>query len=366
MNDPNTIVTLPKQLQTDWTIVSSVIGDVVDCLERESVFASGHLKMRLEQLIIFLQQTPRCEEVLANPDALAIFLPMLTDRSVSDNNRTQTAPDRGIVESAVRQGVDRISRNDVYRRNWLQLFWYPGLVALVALIVCIFLSISVAPQFEALAIEMTQGIAPQNDAGEVRLPWQSKIVFSIAAILRQCWWMIFAGIGIGTWAGVSANSKGRKEATHLGWWDDKTISVRGAIAVWADHLSSLMRAGLNQTDAFTVASQRALKKNLRQLSSVLAKRDQATRSGEQRPYFPLRKYAMIDHALSETDPNAKLEALDEVAFYYRNRDQQVSTWWISWVSTGLLWSMGLVVIGILIPIYQVTQSLIFFQSQIGN
>lgn len=373
-------------LESNWSTVTSAMGDVVECLERESIFATGHLKTRLQDLVEFLGQEPSCDEVLANADALVMLLPLLghpqhgkellpeamVESAPMPSSPKLSSPKRSspklsspipplAVESVVRYGVGRIDRRAVYRRNWLQLFWYPASVALVALAICIFLSIKVAPQFEIAITEFVKGFDEMEIDDPYQLPMLTQIVFSAGAFLRSYGLLMLIVAGVAAWWLRRANMQGRRGPAKLGWWDDRTISVRGAVAVWADHMASLLHAGVDQTDAFTIASGQAPKRNLRRLSAVIARRDQALNPDDDRQYFPLKKYAMVDYALSENFLPAKIEALEEVAFYYRNRDQLVSVWWISWVSTGLLWLMGLLVLvmflAVLMPLHDLGQFL---------
>jgi len=314
-----------------WNAVQTQFDDVADCLRRESEFATGRLKLRIVRVVELLKTQPRCDEVLANRDALEILLPLLNNRSDSPS-----------VVSSVRKGVQGIAANDVYRRNWLQLFWYPALVTIVAFFVSVLLSFTLAPQFEATVLEFTKfGVEPQSRL----LPLATRITLGAAGFLRAMWIPISLFVCVAVVVVWWFNKRGRiHNRSGLGWWDDQNISVRGAVAVWANHLASLLQVGVGQTEAFDIASREAPKMALRKLSAAMAGRDRIIGDNQATSYFPLRKYAMLDHALQQVAGPAKVASLQEVARYYRDRDRYVSTWWMSWVSTGLLWLVGLMVL----------------------
>ena len=348
------------------------LGDVVGCLERESSFSSGRLKVRLTRVVNFLRQNPNLDQVLQHRDALALLLPIFNAATPDDSAARLDADPltRGKVEIAVRSGVQRISETSVYRRNWLQLFWYPALVLIVAFFVSVILSFTVALEFEGLLQNLFGG--NQNiQLFTVRTPWLTQLVLAIASFLRLAWATITFLSCVAIFVAAWANYRQRRQSeSGLGWWDDQNISVRGALAIWSDHLSSLLKVGVSQTEAFEIVSRESPKMSLRKLSSALADRDKAVASDAVKPYFPLRKYALLDHALNQNSLPAKTTALDEVAFYYRHRDQFVSTWWMSWGSTAMLWLTGLAVLGlflaIFLPFYSFIRGLTGAVSGLGN
>ncbi len=328
----------PNVPQTDWAAVESKLDDVVDCLRRESAFATGHLKLRITRVQELLAQQPTRDEILVNRDALEMLLPLLVEQ-----NGDVTA------ETTVRAGVERIAGNDVYRRNWIQLFWYPVLVLICAFLVCVILSFNVAPQFEAVVKEYG-GFGFQPDRRD--FPWVTRFSFATASFLRTMWIPITLAAFVAGIAVCWINKSGRRNnPSGFGWWDDQNVSVRGAVAVWANHLASLLQAGVTQLEAFEIASREAPKPALRSLSLALAQRDRLTRDNQLQHYFPLRKYAMLDHVLKMTPGRAKVVGLREVARYYRDRDRYVSTWWMSWLSTALLWMVGAIVFGIFMAMF---------------
>ena len=334
-------------LQMSWRDIESHLGDFSQCLERESEFASGRLKLRIMRVLSLLQSEPSLEEILAHRDALAALLPLLTHRDQEIS-----------IESAVRKGVQRIAGNDVYRRNWLQLFWYPALVTIIAFFVCVLLSFTAAPEFELTLQEFAKTSGDVQIKSE-QFPWVTRFSLGAASFLRVMWLPIvllflFLTVGI-RWI----NNLGRKNnPSGLGWWDDRNVSVRGALAIWSDHLSSLLQVGVSQTDAFQLASREAPKKSLRQLSAVLAARDRMDVDNQFKPYFPLRKYALLDYALKLNPLPAKAATLQEVSAYYRDRDRHVSTWWMSWLSSALLWLTGVLVLLIFLSVFIPLQHLI--------
>lgn len=363
MKDANQHLNAPMNamvMRDHWTSVQARLNDVLNCLERESTFASGQLKLRLTRVAEFLEQDPDCDDVLNNRDALALLLPVW---DVVAGQGGVSVASRGEVEIAVRQGVLRIAATSVYRRNWLQLFWYPAVVLSVALVVSVVLSFMVAPQFKAMLEDMYMFVGAGKANGNPEwLPWITRLAFSIAGFLRLAWPGIAIGFGVLIFAVFWINrQQRRRRASGLGWWDDQNISVRGALAVWSDHLANLLKAGTPQTEAFAVASGGNPKEALRKLSSALAERDRAITDGDVKPYFPLQKYAMLDHALKQDSLTDKSTALEEVAFYYRNRDRFVSTWWMSWISTALLWMTGAIVLllflAMFLPLYGTIRAL---------
>lgn len=342
-----------KALAGRWHAVQPQFDVIADCLRRESEFATGRLKLRISRVVELLQKQPKCDEVLANRDALEMLLPLLDNRSESPS-----------VESSVRKGVQRVAGSDVYRRNWLQLFWYPALVIIVAFFVSVLLSFTLAPEFEATIHEFTQfGVEPQADL----LPAVTRISLGAAGFLRVMWIPISIFVSatvVGIWW---CNRRGRiHNPSGLGWWDDQNISVRGAVAVWANHLANLLQVGVGQTEAFDIASREAPKMSLRKLSAALAGRDRIVDDGPNRSYFPLRKYAMLDHALRQVAGPAKVVSLQEVARYYRDRDRYVSTWWMSWLSTALLWFVGLLVLWYFLAMFLPLKELISILSGLTN
>ena len=112
MTDDAEELNAAETLADRWSAVQSQFDDVADCLQRESEFSTGRLKLRIARVVELLQGQPTRDEVLANRDALEILLPLLDNRKESSS-----------VESAVRKGVQGVAGNDVYRRNWLELFW---------------------------------------------------------------------------------------------------------------------------------------------------------------------------------------------------------------------------------------------------
>jgi len=192
-----------------------------------------------------------------------------------------------------------------------------------------------------------------------RLPWLTRLSFAVASFLRTLWIPIvvlgFATVVVIWWI----NKWGRRNnPSGLGWFDDQNISVRAALAIWSGHLAGLLEIGVSQTEAFEIASRDTPKRSLRNLSSALASRDRVTGANEQRPYLPLRKYAMLDYALKETTLPAKVVALEEVSRYYRDRDRYVSTWWMAWVSSAMLWMIGLSVFGVAIAFFSPLRDMI--------
>ena len=338
MNDNAENLNQPDVLQGRWRSIETKFDEFANCLRRESEFATGQLKQRIMRVVKLLGQQPTRDEVLANRDALEMLLPMLGDRN-----------DSATVETSVRMGVQRIAGNDVYRRNWLQLFWYPALVAVCAFFVCVLLSFTLAPEFEATVLEITGfGISSQGKF----FPWVTRLSLGIASFLRVMWIPITVLVCTAVVVIGWINLRGRKSSSSgLGWWDDRNISVRGAVAVWTSHLASLLQVGVPQADAFDIASREAPKMSLRNLSSTLAGRERIISDSQRRPYFPLSKYAMLDHALQMAVGPAKVASLQEVARYYRDRDRFVSTWWMAWFSTGLLWMMGFLVLGIFLAMF---------------
>ena len=325
-------------LPTDWHAVEAQFDNIADCLRRESEFATGRLKLRIVRVYEMLEGEPTRDEILANRDALEMLLPLLVKRV---GNVT--------VETALRTGVQRIAGNDVYRRNWLQLFWYPALVVILAFFVCVVSSFTLAPQFEAAVLG---GVTIENPQRAFFSPWETRFSLATASVLRAMWIPITVVACLAVVALWWINRRGRlQNRSGFGWWDDQSVSVRGAVAVWASHLAGLLQVGLTQVEAFEIASHEAPKSELRNLSLALAGRDRLPNQVQRRHYFPLRKYALLDYALQMEPGAAKIASLREVARYYRDRDRYVSTWWMAWLSTALLWMAGGLVYGIFLAIF---------------
>jgi len=336
-----------EPLSQRWREVEDQFDDVVDCLRRESKFATGQLRLRLERVVELLDRNPTRDDVLANRDALATLHLLL------DNQNGPVS-----VEFSVRKGVQRIAGNDVFRRNWLQLFWYPVLVVIAAFFVCVFLSFTVAPDFEK-TLGGFANVSNNFQIETVQFHWVTRSALAIASFLRAMWIPIVvlscAATGFIWWV----NRTGRKtNSSGLGWWDERSISVRAALAIWSEHLASLLSIGVSQTDAFEIAKRDVPMASLRNFSTVLAERDRVIGQSEPMPYLPLRQYALLDHALKLNSLPAKVAALREVSIYYRDRDRYVSTWWMAWLSSAMLWMTGALVLGIFLAIFLPLHALI--------
>ena len=338
LNDPNLF-------QIHWHAVEAKFDDIADCLRRESEFATGRLKLRIARVYEMLESQPTRDEILANRDTLEMLLPLLVKHGGS-------VP----VETSLRAGVKKIAGNHVYRRNWLPLFWYPALVVVLAFFVCVISSFTLAPQFEVAVLESAKLEIAQGGSS---LPWETRFSLATASFLRAMWIPITVVVCLAVVALWWINRRGRVfNRSGLGWWDDQSVSVRGAVAVWASHLASLLQVGVPQVEAFEIASREAPKLALRNLSLALAERDRFSKQVQRRPYFPVRKYAMLDHALQMGPGSAKIASLREVAHYYQDRDRYVSTWWMAWLSTALLWLTGGLVFGIFMAIFLPLKGLI--------
>jgi hypothetical protein len=334
---------LPVELVERWAEIEAHLDDIVECLDRESILGTGALANRVDAVSHLLKTSPRLKAVLSNRDTLQLLLPLISGSMES----TTIAHS---IESSVRNGVQRIAHNEVYRRRWLQLFWYPIAVVIVAFFVCVLLSFIAAPELERLLRQLA-GLDGVAGSSVTDFPWVTQLFFGVAKVLRSLWVGIIVLVAAAAIGACWVNRRGRmRNASGSGWWDEYSVSVRGALAVWADHVASLLTVGIGSADAFRFASAQALKYPLRNLSNALAVRERVVGTQKQR-YFPLRKYAMLDQALKLESPLAKITALEEVSRYYADRDREVSTWWLAWASSAILWMTGALVFFMFIAMF---------------
>jgi len=349
-SEPVMAEVLQPILQVNWEAIQAKRQSLAAALEQMSGSFPSEGKKRLNSLRSWFSQPRSFEEALVRSDVLAVCLPLCRSLEL-DGDLGESD-----IAAAIRVGFCSLGQNSAGSRQLLKALAYPAVVLLSAVLVAIFFSIYVIPEFQNMFDEFG-----------IELSGTTLFVFKFAKLVR-IWsgvlviWLASA-MGI-VWYMNRVSSQRRPDG--LGWLDLWMQSSRTALADWAWHLSLLLEAGLSQTAAMRPACRFAGKSWLRERSSFWARAagpvqamtesslsDEGTLQSDLRPrqFLTNPKYQLLDHALSIPNSAGKIQLLREVARYYRDRNRNVGLWWIEWLVTLLLWGIGGVVMILVISLF---------------
>ena len=284
------------------------------------------------------------EDALQRPDVLAVSMPLL-------NSKSLPVGERPTVDHAARMGFCSLGQNVSVSRRLIRILLYPVLVLAACFAVGLFFSFYVAPQFEQMLAEFG-----------IELPKLTLAVLGFAHFLRRWWWailLLLLGAGVAIWI---ANRSGRdKIPANSSWIDQRLMSTRNALAAWAWHISLLLELGVSQRQALKEAGKATGNHRLQRVCFARAalSDDEFAECGQ--PYFDSPKYRLLDRVMQVEPSPGKILLLREVADYYWDRNRNTGDWWIQWLVSAMLCTIGvLILLGVLalfLPLISVVSGL---------
>ena len=307
---------LPEDsLQNHWDLIDKSRKVMAKEISSLANSLSGPRVRQLKSVSLWLNSSQEYDAVLKRPDVLCFCQPWL---EASLDKPNQEPLDQAEIARAIGVGFCKLENNSPMMRN-LTPFLYPMLAALAWLVMITFGSIFVLPQFREMFEEF--GIA---------LPFWTQRVFDWGELLEAYWlpsFIVLLLVPILLVIFLYLSQRGH--AYSLNWLDRRFAKFRTKLSIWASHVSSLLAAGVSDTDAIQIAGRCSASKELR------ARCDAFAQGGMEDLLNPAR-YPLINNSLTLENKAAKIAILEEAARYYRSLSGVVQGWWLAWLSKAIL------------------------------
>lgn len=285
------------------------------------------------------------DSLFQRPDALQAYLPLYESHNA--------AYDQDQLDSAVTCGLWGRQIGQVGQRHVLRQLYAPLMVAFCCLIVIVVGCYGLVPQFEKLFFGFGMD-----------LPKTSIALFGFARFVVSIWWVLlsFPLIAI-LFIAIMDRKGGGGRPVNVSWLDVKLTSFRQTLADWAWHVSLLLDSGFDYQQAVDTASNAVINRRKRQnIKDQIDFRDFAKET-DSVTTFADAGFPLVDFALKQEKSNCQSALLKEVARYYWDQNQNVGSWWVSWLATGIIWlfwaMVALAFSALFFPLYAIIRGLMW-------
>ena len=315
MNNSAEEIPYANSLQSHWESIERSRSVMAKQVRSLAGTLSGPRRRQLRSIGAWLAGSQGYDAVLERPDVLCFCNAWLDALSAKPNEDPLTALE---ATAAVGKGYCKFEASAPSPRN-LTPFLYPALALFAWLLMLVFGSIFILAEFRAM-----------YDEFGIDLPWTTQCILGMGEWFERNWRriaVVMVVLSIVLLIFLRFGQRGR--AYSFSWFDRRFCAFRIQVAVWANHVASLLAAGVGEAEAIQVAGRCSDSSRLRNGSKEFLK-------GAQKYLVDPSGYPLINNSLSLKNRAAKIAILEETGRYYRAVGQVVQGWWLAWFSKAII------------------------------
>ena len=322
MNEPQEIPHA-NSLKSRWKTIEQSRAAMAKQIHRLAGTLSGPRQRQLRSIGRWLDSSQGYDAVLERPDVLCFCQAWLDALLVKSDAASLTEPE---MVAAIGKGYCKFESSAPSPRN-LTPFLYPVLALFAWLLLLTVGSIFILPGFRGLYEIYVSAL---SDFNEMELPWSTRFVLRVGEWFEANWcWMFIVLILLSIVLLISLRISQRGRAYSFSWFDRSFSRFRFQVSVWANHIASLLAAGVDDAESLQIAGRCSDSSQLRGSSKDYLK-------GAQKNLIDPIQYPLISNSLTLVDRAAKIAILEETGRYYRAEEQSVQGWWLFWLSKAII------------------------------
>lgn len=315
MNNSAEEIPYANSLQSHWESIERSRSVMAKHVRSLAGTLSGPRRKQLRSIGAWLAGSQGYDAVLERPDVLCFCTAWLDALLAKPNEDPLTALE---ATAAVGKGYCKFEASTPSPRN-LTPFLYPALALFAWLLMVVFGSIFILPEFRAMYEEFG-----------IELPGATVRVLVVGMWFERNWrWILVVLVFLPIVLLISSRISQWGRAYSLSWFDRRFCKFRIQVSVWANHVASLLAAGVGDTEAIQVAGRCSDSSRLKVGSKEFLK-------GAQKYLVDPSGYPLINNSLSLKNRAAKIAILEETGRYYRAVGQVVQGWWLAWFSKAII------------------------------
>ena len=337
MNSPAEDIPYSNSLKSHWDSIERSRSAMAKHIGALAGTLSGPRRRQLRSVAQWLKSSRGYDAVLERPDVLCFCTAWLDAFLAKPNEIPLTESE---LIAAIGKGYCKFESSAPSPRN-LTPFLYPALALLAWLLMVVFGSIFILPEFRAMYEEFG-----------VELPRASQGVLEMGIWFERNWrWILVVLVLLPIVLLISSRISQWGRAYSLSWFDRRFCKFRIQVSVWANHVASLLAAGVGDNEAIQVAGRCSDSSRLKVGSKDFLR-------GAQKYLVDPIEYPLINNSLSLKNRGAKIAILEETGRYYRAVGQVVQGWWLAWLSKAILFNIYATVGFVLWSLYKPLISII--------
>ncbi len=329
-----------ESLKNHWKLIDESRSQIAKQIFKLAGAVSGSKRRQLNSIGQWFDRSQDYEAALERPDVLCFCLPWL-EAMLSKQARAPLTESESVA--AIGEGFCKFESSAPSGVNLIP-FLYPMIALLVWLAMVTFGSIFVLPEFREMFDEFG-----------ITLPLATERIFGLGRWVEAYWmyfYVILFLLLIIFVAVIRFSQRGR--AYSLSWLDRRFCRFRIQLSVWANHVASLLSAGVSDAEAIQIAGRCSASKQLRENSTNFV-------PGGDQDFIDPFKFPLINNSLSLKNRAAKIAILEETGRYYRSVGHVVRGWWLSWLSKSIavliLSTVGTVIASMFMPLISIISGL---------
>ncbi len=341
MNNSAEEIPYANSLQSHWESIERSRSVMAKQVRSLAGTLSGPRRRQLRSIARWLAGSQGYDAVLERPDVLCFCTAWLDALLAKSNEDPLTSLE---MTAAIGKGYCKFEASAPSPRN-LTPFLYPALALFAWLSMVVFGSIFILPEFRAMYEEFG-----------IELPLATQYTLRIGGWFENNWrWVVVVLVLLLIVLLIFLRIGQRGQAYSFSWFDRRFCTFRIQVSVWANHVASLLAAGVGEAEAIQVAGRCSDSSRLRNGSKEFLK-------GAQKYLVDPSGYPLINNSLSLKNRAAKIAILEETGRYYRSVGQVVQGWWLAWFSKAmivLIWfTVGVVVVALYKPMFSIISGLV--------
>ena len=304
-----------ESLKSNWKSIDESRSQIAKQVFQLATALSGTKRRQLNSIGQWFDGSGDYEAALERPDVLCFCLPWL---ETMQSKQTQGPLTEAESVAAIGKGFCKFESNAPAGVNLIP-FLYPLIALFAWLAVVTFGSIFILPEFRRMFGEF--GIS---------VPTATQRVVSIGSLVEAYWIPFYVTVFLllAVFIALLRFSQ-RGQAYSLSWVDRYFCRFRIKLSVWANHMASLLSAGVSETEAIQIAGRCSVSRQLRDNCINFA-------SNSVGDLIDPLKFPLINNSLSLKNRAAKIAILEETGRYYRSVGHVVRGWWMSWLSKSII------------------------------
>ena len=337
MNNSAEEIPYANSLQSHWESIERSRSVMAKQVRSLAGTLSGPRRRQLRSIARWLAGSQGYDAVLERPDVLCFCTAWLDALLAKSNEDPLTSLE---MTAAIGKGYCKFEASAPSPRN-LTPFLYPALALFAWLSMVVFGSIFILPEFRAMYEEFG-----------IELPGATVRVLVVGMWFERNWrWILVVLVFLPIVLLISSRISQWGRAYSLSWFDRRFCKFRIQVSVWANHVASLLAAGVGDTEAIQVAGRCSDSSRLKVGSKEFLKK-------AQKYLVDPSGYPLINNSLSLKNRAAKIAILEETGRYYRAVGQVVQGWWLAWLSKAILFNIYATVGFVLWSLYKPLISII--------
>ena len=304
-----------NSLKIHWDLIDNSRAAMAKEISTLAGSLSGPRARQLKSVSRWLKGSQGYESILTRPDVLCFCQAWV--------EAVLNKPDQATLNEFERAGAIGVGfctfENNAPLPRDMTPFLYPAISFLAWLLIVIFGSVFLLPQFRTLFEEFG-----------IELPLTTQWILKIGMWVEANWFSLLAVvILLPLTLTLLLWFSQRGSAYSLSWVDRQFSRFRTKLSVWATHVASLLSAGVNEMEAIQLAGRCSSSTMLRERCDDYVKdRNQDLLDPT---IFPL-----VNNSLLLSNKAAKIRVLEETARYYQSLSRVVQSWWLTWLSKAIL------------------------------